>query len=306
MFIVNPNQFLLPSFGMTPFTSDYVTTNHLLKEDDYAVRYLNKKFEKSTWAFTYNGREAIALALKYYDFQKDDLVTIVTTSENFYISSCVTLEIESVCRWNREIVPETKLIFVNHEFGYPYPHMDKLKSTGLPIIEDCCTTFFSQNESEQIGKYGDFTVYSLPKFFPVQIGGILVSNNYTTNQTSKLSESETRYIINALSHNLKEEQDLLSKRRDNFNYGLRLFSKMGFEERFSLENKIVPYAMLLRNKNVIKELNNFKIHLTNNGIQSSLFYGEDGFFVPIHQSLSFYDIEFIAEVISHYLKHNNQ
>ncbi len=45
----------------------------------------------------------------------DDVVTILTTSGNFYISSCVTAEIEKFCKWDREITDQTKVIFVNHK-----------------------------------------------------------------------------------------------------------------------------------------------------------------------------------------------
>ena len=169
MFVINPNKFLAPSFGMTPFRTENVIKNYNLNEDFYSIQKLDDRFGKDSWRFTYNGKEAISFALSHYHLQKNDLVTILTTSENFYISSCVTLEIERVCKWNREILPETKVILVNHEFGYPYENMDYLVSLGIPIIEDCCTTFFSQDENNKIGKYGDFTVYSLPKIFPIQI-----------------------------------------------------------------------------------------------------------------------------------------
>jgi dTDP-4-amino-4,6-dideoxygalactose transaminase len=305
MFIINPNEFLLPHIGMTPFKTEHITINHMLPEDNFSFDYLNKKFGHKSWNFTYNGKEAIELALNSYNFQKDDLVTILTTSNNFYISSCVTKEIEKVCRWNREVVADTKLIFVNHEFGYPYPDMEKIKSLGMPIIEDCCTTFFSQDINDNVGKYGDFTIYSLPKFFPLQIGGILVSNIYAGTIKSRLTSMETKYIINTLSNSLKDQDNILHNRAKNYNYGLKLFSMMGFEERFVKEQKVVPYAMLLRNNGIIKDLNNFKLYMTKNGIQNSVFYGEDGFFIPIHQSLNIYEIQFINELISHYIRHNN-
>jgi dTDP-4-amino-4,6-dideoxygalactose transaminase len=305
MFIISPNEFLLPHIGMTPFTTEHITKNHLLQNDDFSLGYLNEKFGHTKWNFTNNGKEALEIALKSYNFQKDDLITIVTTSNNFYISSCVTKEIEKVCRWNREVVAETKLIIVNHEFGYPYPDMEKIKSFGLPIIEDCCTTFFSQDINDNVGKYGDFTIYSLPKFFPMQIGGIIVSNIDSGDMKSRLTSTETKYIINSLSNSLKNQDNILENRAKNYDYGLKLFSMMGFQERFVKEEKVVPYAMLLRNNGRIKDLNNFKSYMTKNGIQNSVFYGEDGFFIPIHQSLNIYEIQFINELISHYLKHNN-
>lgn len=177
MFVNNPDPFLLPSFRISPFKTDYVSFNFNLPEGDYASAYFNNRFGEGNWRYTLNGREGIKMSLESYNLDKNDLVTIVTTSGNFYISSCVTQEIETACRWNREICPETKIIFVNHEFGYPYPEMEKLIQTGLPIIEDCCTTFFSQDSSERIGSYGDFAIYSFPKFFPYSWEGYLFQTN---------------------------------------------------------------------------------------------------------------------------------
>src|SRR3954469_21969037 len=129
MFVLNPDPFLLPSYRICPFQTKDIAWNTNLPDDDDAVNYFDNRFGKGNWQYTYNGREAIKLALESYGLDKNDLVTIITTSQNFYISSCVTNQIETFCHWNREIIPETKLIFVNHEFGYPYPEMEKLVAT---------------------------------------------------------------------------------------------------------------------------------------------------------------------------------
>ena len=306
MFVINPNEFLLPAFGLSPFRTDDIIKNYNLPEDFYSTQELDNRFGKDYWRFTYSGKEAISFALSHYDLQKNDLVTILTTSQNLYISSCVTLEIERVCKWNREILPETKLILVNHEFGYPYKNMEYLASLGLPIIEDCCTTFFSQDENNKIGKYGDFTIYSLPKIFPIQIGGILTSNkSKLSSQQSNLSNIEIQYITNVLSYNLRKTPQILNKRNKNFEQGLKLFSRIGFTERFKKNKAITPYVMLLKNNSIIKDLNLFKLFMNKNGIQNSIFYGEDAFFIPNHQSLNFLEIQFIFEVVCFYLKNNN-
>jgi len=307
MFVVNPNEFLLPLFGITPFKSEHVAINHVLDNDNFDQNYFDQRFGIGTWLYTFNGREAIKIALEQYSLDENDVVTILTTSENFYISSCVTLEIEAVCRWNRELTSETKLIFVNHEFGYPYPDMERLLKLGIPIIEDCCTTFFSQNDSKKVGKYGDYTVYSLPKFFPMQLGGIVVSNKgIIGNQKTILQEIEIKYIQNVLSYQLKKQDEIIQVRGDNYTYGLQLFSSLGFTERFFKTKSIVPSAMLLKNNGIVKDLSALKLFLSKNGIQSSVFYGEDGFFIPNHQSLTKTEIDFLFTVISFYLKHHNE
>ena len=307
MFFVNPNAFILPSFRIPPFKTEHIGINHQLPNDNFASIYFDQRFGKGNWKYSLNSREAIKISLEKYHLTENDLVTILTTSENFYISSCVTLEIEAVCKWNREVLPETKLVFVNHEFGYPHPDMERLASMGMPIIEDCCTTFFSQDEDENIGKYGDFSVYSLPKFFPIQIGGIIVSNlKNPFEPTTVITEKETQYIENVISFHLRKESELLAQRKHNFEYASKKMSSLGFSERFLKNKKIVPSVLLLNNHGIIKDLNALKIFLSDNGIQSSVFYGEDAFFIPNHQSLKTIEIDFLFEVLSYYIQNSNE
>jgi hypothetical protein len=195
------------------------------------------------------------------------------------------------------------VVFVNHEFGYIYPEMESLVSLGLPIIEDCCTTFFSQNEKGMVSKYGDFAVYSFPKFFPIQIGGLLVSNkNKPLPFASALQPDAGQYILKVLSHHLRQEDDITYKRKAIFDYGIEQFNTLGFTERFERDPLTVPSAMMLNNKGIIKDLPALKIHLWNHGIQSSIFYGEDAFFIPNHQNLGKEDIQYFFSVISHFIE----
>ncbi len=299
MFIVNPDTFLLPTYRISPFRTEDIATNALMTQDDYARNYFDNRFGKENWSYTYNGREAISLALEHYNLQPNDIVTILTTSENFYISSCVTKEIEQFCKWNRVIKPETKIVFVNHEFGYPHPAMEEIVASGLPIIEDCCTTFFSQDKKEKIGKYGDFSVYSFPKFFPIQIGGIVVSNkNILLKKSRILDENQVQYIQNTISFHLKNENEILKKRNENLEFAIDQFSKLGFTTRFETKKNTIPSALLLNNNNIIKNLSSLKLFLNQNGIQNSVFYGEDAFFIPIHQNLQPIDLDYFIHLIT--------
>ena len=307
MFVINPDAYSLPAYRIGPFTTRDLRLNHLLdNKTDIKESIINDYFQNrfgSDYSITINGREAISLALDSYNLKKDDLITILTTSQNFYISSCVTKEIEKFCQWNREIVAETKLIFVNHELGYIYPDMDYLVSKGLPIIEDCCTIFFSENLNKKVGKYGDFAVYSFPKFFPIQIGGLLVNNTKRPLQSSSLVNLKTKhYIQKVLSHYNGQLDDLLQKRKELFDYGIKRFSRLGFTEQFERDKHTVPSAMMLNNNGIIKDLTAFKTNLWDNGIQSSIFYGEDAFFIPSHQNLTKTDVNYFFEVIKSFIK----
>lgn len=305
MFINNPDPSLLPSYRISPFKTDSISFNHNLIEDNFVEEYFENRFGKGNYSITINGRESIKIALKQYNLMPNDVVTILTTTQNFYISSCVTKEIENFCQWDRKITPKTKVIFVNHEFGFPYQNMEKLLVLGIPIIEDCCTTFFSQDDNQKVGRYGDFSIYSFPKFFPIQIGGLIVKNNkdaYLDN--SKINEIEIRYVKNVLSHYLKTEKELLTNRLVNFDYMLSQFLKYGFTERIKKNDNIYPTSFLFNNNNIIKDLPRLKEYLYMQGIQCSVFYGEDAFFVPCHQNMNRIDIDYILNCILHFKNKN--
>ena len=108
-------------------------------------------------------------------------------------------------RVDREINEKTKIIFVNHEFGYPYPKMNDLLKLGLPIIEDCCTCFFSQNKIRKIGKYGEFAIYSFSKIFPIESGGLIISNTKKKVKHINLDKEFSAYLENVISYNLKNK-----------------------------------------------------------------------------------------------------
>ena len=176
MYIINPDQYLLPSYRISPFRTIDIAINNKLQEDDAIDSYFTQRFSNRPFSYFKDGKSAINEALAYYDLKKDDTVTILTTTNNFYISGCVTAEIEKFCNWSREMTPKTKVIFVNHEFGHPYENLEALKKYKLPIIEDCAHSFFSKDKNNTMGTIGDFVIYSFPKMFPIQIGGLLVSN----------------------------------------------------------------------------------------------------------------------------------
>lgn len=300
MFVLNPDPFLMPSFRISPFRTADMAANNRLPDSRFLDDYCDQRFGRDHWKYTINGREGIQLALKHYNLESDDLVTILTTSGNFYISSCVTNEISKFCKWNRELLPETKLIFVNHEFGFPFRDMERLIATGLPIIEDCCTTFFKSDAADKTGQYGDFSIYSFPKFFPLQIGGLLVSNHSAQVNESAISDEQQSYVKKVVSHEMA--QSLLEKRKSNHDYGLSLFCKLGFSERFEHSVGSVPSLMLLNNHCIIKDLTALKAFLYTCGIQNSVFYGEDAFFLPSHQNLETSDYDYFFSCIQEFLK----
>ncbi len=303
MFVLNPDPYLLPAYRISPFQTKDIELNNQLQHSDAIDDYFKKRFNERSFTYTSNGRAAINIALQQYNLQPADMVTILTSSGNFYISSCVTKEIEKFCSWSREIQGNTKLIFVNHEFGYPFKNMEALKQYQLPIIEDCCHSFFSKDDNTAIGITGDFAIYSFPKMFPIQIGGLLtIKNANLKTGDEKLDETQLRYIKNVLSYHIEQQAFTKTKRIENYNYLKAQLAKLGFEERFKLEKSVVPGVFLFTIKKESIDLPQFKNYLYAQGIQCSVFYGERSFFIPVHQNLSKPDLDYFINAISFYIK----
>lgn len=296
MFVLNPDPYLLPAYRIGPFKTKDIQLNSQLQDNNSIDEYFANRFKQRSFEYVADGRQAINIALQQYNLQPEDVVTIFTSSGNFYISSCVTKEIEKFCQWSREITDQTKLIFVNHEFGYPFKQMEALKHYKLPIIEDCCHSFFSTDEGNEIGVTGDFAIYSFPKMFPLQMGGLLTANRTFTN-TTKLNNEKLQYIRNVLSHYIVDEKSIIEKRIEHYNYLKSSLNKHLFEERFALSEGIVPGVFIFRVKGAGNHLPALKDHLYAHGIQCSIFYGEDSFFIPVHQQLSQTDLDYFTAVI---------
>lgn len=303
MFVIYPDPYSLPTYRIGPFQTRDISLNQVLPDLDRIDNYFHERFGDLRFSYTYNGREAIYLALKHYKLSRNDVVTILTSSGNFYISSCVTNEIEKFCKWSREILPETKVLFVNHEFGYPYPEIQKLKLLNLPIIEDCAGSFFSEDSDFTIGRTGDFTIFSFPKMFPIQIGGLLISASHIhKNFEGKLQSEMLRYIKNVLSEYVQGKDQIIRQRINNYTELRSRFETLGLIERFKLEKGVVPGVFMFRTDSQNLDLNDLKKHFWAHGIQSSVFYGEEAFFIPVHQALTQYDLEYFYEVMKVFLQ----
>jgi hypothetical protein len=298
MYIINPDPYITPCYRNLPFTTSDVSHNFDLPDGNAIDQYLSERFKEKGIEYTMNGREAIYMALSYYNLIRDDLVTVMTTSNNFYVSGCVTSTIEKFCKWNREIVPDTKLIFVVHEFGYISPEMEKLVSLGIPIIEDLAPSFFSNDQNNMAGMYGDFAIYSFPKMFPMQIGGLLLNNNDLPTPKSEIDRETLAYIKKVTSHYIKQKEELLNKRASIYDYGIERFGEHGFTERFARNDLMIPNSMLLNNNGIISDLPALKAWLWQHGIHSSVFYGEDAFFLPSHQNLTETDVDYFLAVVN--------
>ena len=303
MFVLNPDSYLLPQYRISPFRTEDLSFNNTLHDDNAINQYFNVRFKGSRYIYTRNGREAISLALSHFKLQRNDVVTILTSTGNFYVSNCITSEIEKYCNWSREIVRDTKVILVNHEFGIPYKPLQELANKGIPIIEDCAHSFFSTDDRNNIGTVGDYVIYSFPKMFPIQIGGLLVSNVSNDAEVINCPEDYyVSYIHKVLSHHIQSRETIIRKRFENYGLLRDRFESLGFSERFALTPGSVPGVFMFRTEGRIIDLPVLKKHFYAHGIQCSVFYGEEAFFIPVHQALNEQDLDYFYEVIKLFIQ----
>lgn len=299
-FILNPEAYWRPAYRISPFTTSHIKINWEIVQKGKETSL--RQYFGPAYSICRSGKEAIAKALAFYDLQKNDEVWIVTTSANKYISSCVTQKIEECCRWSMERSERTKLIFVNHEFGFCFRELQELKKFSLPIIEDRALSFYSQDEHNACGTVGDFVIYSLPKYFPVNAGGVLQQNIDIPYLDSRPGSSELEKNIRILlGHYLMDVEQIRNKRQDNYRYLAEKFGALGFAPFFPLSEKEVPGVFMFQTKAV--DLQGLKVFMQENGVESSVFYGKDAFFIPVHQSLSQTDLDFLFTLVNFYCNH---
>ncbi len=306
-FVINPEKELLPDYRISPFTRKAMLENRELAGSDFLGGYLASRFPGRKALITKNGRNAIYHVLASLRLTAEDNVAILTTSGNSYISGCVTREIEKFCPWSRTIGANTKLILVNHEFGFPFGRQDELRATGLPILEDCAHSFFSGDERGLVGVNGDYSIFSLPKIFPIQVGGLLLAGRSWQGPwppaSAVLSEEEEIYIRSVTSHYLAGQDDIRRRRRANHFQLKELLKPLGITERFELKPDIVPGVFLFSCGLSPEALSRLKTYLYGHGIECSVFYGEQAFYIPVHQGLGEDDLVYFRDVIAAFFEH---
>ena len=301
-FIIEAPEHLLPCYRISPFRTIDSYQNKIAKETNESdiTDYLSNRFPKKDVFLTNNGRGALEAALIMLNLEADDVVTIFTTTNSFYISSCVTNEIEKICKWSRNIEKNTKVILVNHEFGFCSQDMKKYADLGYPIIEDFAHSFVSDSIDNNTGYYGDFLVFSLSKYFPIQVGGALVYSESFQNKDIE-EKNFSLYIKNATASYVKSIPSIKSKRIENYQYYVELFANLGLAPYFSLEENDCPGVFCFK---VPKQINldKMKLFINSNGVESSVLYGESAYFLPCHQNLEKSDIEYIYTLVKFFLE----
>ncbi len=140
--------------------------------------------------YTTSGRAAIALALRVLEIGPGDKVLVPTYHCPTMIAPVarsgaqpmfypITASGGADLQWlQRAALAGARAILATHYFGFPQP-MSRLRAfcdaNRIALIEDCAHACFGMSDGVAVGSWGDLAIASLPKFFPVPEGGLLLS-----------------------------------------------------------------------------------------------------------------------------------
>ncbi|MBI3897336.1 MAG: DegT/DnrJ/EryC1/StrS family aminotransferase [Gammaproteobacteria bacterium] len=241
-----------------------------------------------------SGRAAIRLALLSIGVQRGDSVLIITTTGGSYISSCVTETIEEVCQWSRQLQDNTKAALLIHEFGFPCVLPREVAEAGIKIIEDCAYAVGTRIEGGKVGMMGDFAVYSLPKYYPIPFGGILVSRHSIRDELNpeKLSAEGVEFLANYLASAAAKHSEWNRLRCNNWQFFSNHLEKYRMDAYFEMDDDVVPGVFIAR---LPSDVDGAKIKdgCVNAGIESTEYYGNGGYYFPVHQCLTGFEKDYI-------------
>jgi len=123
------------------------------------------------------GRWLLAAWLGHLGLDRGDVITILTTSQERYVSICVSVAAFNYASVSRVLTDRTRVIIAIHEFGYvdvEFPRRcEEWRAQGIAVLEDCAHAAGVRVGSARSGDYGDAALFSLPKITPARAGGLL-------------------------------------------------------------------------------------------------------------------------------------
>lgn len=297
---------LQPAINVTPFDTSSMAVSPDPSVDVDA--YIATKVGNRPYNYFPRGKHAIFAVLKHLKLEPTDEIFVTTTTGSPYLSIGVSTTIEAVCRWSRTMTPNTKAIFMIHEFGFVHPKAREIqamaKEKGISLIEDCAYAW----NSGDAGTYGDYVIYSFPKFFPVQYGGLLVGTHFTDEEIwgelKCLDVFKIALIKSQLSSYVHAETQIAQKRIENYTALEVLFAESGFESFFVRHEREVPAVYMLKVENE-ERMKAIAERVRSFGIECGAYYHNNAIFLPIHQNLSRPHLEYMYGAVRSMYRHNN-
>lgn len=304
------------------------------KKNNINKTYLEKKY------FTYLGRDALFQAMKILSLDKDNkillpsyvgmnlkegsgiydpIVSLNVGIEFYKINEDLSLDLDDLKKKMKS--KNIKAVLLIHYFGFPQEDIQKVveecKKNNVYLIEDCAHTMNSYFEGKKLGSFGDISFFSINKIMPTPNGGILVINN------PKLEVGDIKETIEKESLIVYSRFDLKKaskKRVENYIYlDKQILNLKGVKKlQNKLPKEVTPlnYPILITEKDkneVYFALNDKKIETTSlyhmlilpikkEEYPISYKLSKSILNIPIHENISFGDIDNFIKIIKEILK----
>ncbi|MEH6525470.1 MAG: DegT/DnrJ/EryC1/StrS family aminotransferase [Sneathiella sp.] len=154
--------------------------------------FLTEIFPGKTVSYCANARAGIYEAVKSLNIGDGDHVLVPAFNCGSEVDPILVLKAEVtlfpvgkdtiICADEiaSRIKKNTKAIYIIHYFGFHQPEMPRIlelaRTKGIPVIEDCALSLFSEAKTDDIEDSSDFSIYCFYKYYPVIGGGALVCN----------------------------------------------------------------------------------------------------------------------------------
>ncbi len=261
---------------------------------------------KNGFLFTTNkiffdrAQDGIDYLAEKFNIKREDEVFISTTSDEQFVSSCVTCSLFNYAKVSRVLTEKTKLIWIIHEFGFPDQKIDELVAIGrarnIPIVEDSAHSMDSYYKDRLLGTIGDYGLYSLPKSLPVPNGGMLVSNK-------RYIENTVDYSINSIASKYFNENYSFIKafseaRRKNFIHLSERFKN--YENVYIMNSRENPFVFGFKTSLYEKVYAVLDVH--NSGIELARSYVQDWVLLPINQYINSDELNNMADRVKNIIE----
>ncbi len=305
--VIDPDPYYCPKISISPFSNRSIS--HQIKKDKEEKCLIGRKLKFSgSITYTESGKQAITEALTSLNLNPNDIISIVTTSKNSYVSKCVTDSINRFCKY--EINPKklNSIVYLIHEFGsYFDPDFIHLLTRDKHIvINDYAYSLLTILDDPRKFHPGNFSILSFPKHFPINYGGALLSSSIekpkslipisAKNQLLEMIQNETKKRV--LRKNIRT-------RKKNYWLILNQLNPEYFKEFEIGDDDYVPSVLMFR---ITKKIDfiAMRAYMNRQGIESSAFFGLPVYFVPIHQNLSRNEMRYISAHLNEFVMSNDK
>lgn len=245
---------------------------------------------------TVSGRAALRSIVLALRLRPNDEVWISTTlgARDRLVSPCVTATIARCCRFAFAPGPRTAAALVIHDYGMPHPELDliadRCRRHGWPLIEDAAHAFASTDAvGRRAGTVGDFALFSLPKFFPLARGGLLLGAAPTDGDAGR----EAATITAELARWLPLAPWIARRRLAHWQALDRLLGQADLHSALPLPARAIPSLYVFRTPRQFATLRRLRAASVETGPDARAGY----VFLPCHQHLTAADLERIAAAV---------